>query len=36
MRANLENMTVLRVVVGEDFGRPLAERFLSHVRMALS
>jgi len=36
MPANLEHMTVLRVVVREDFGRPLAERFLSHVRMALS
>ena len=35
MPANLEHMTVLRVVVREDFGRPLAERFLSHVRMAL-
>uniref|UniRef100_A0A0E0H1G5 glutamate decarboxylase n=1 Tax=Oryza nivara TaxID=4536 RepID=A0A0E0H1G5_ORYNI len=35
MPAALEHMTVLRVVVREDFGRPLAERFLSHVRMAL-
>jgi glutamate decarboxylase len=35
MPANLEHMAVLRVVVREDFGRPLAERFLSHVRMAL-
>lgn len=36
MPAKLENMMVLRVVMGEDFGRPLAERFLSHVRMVLS
>ncbi|OEL25461.1 Glutamate decarboxylase 2 [Dichanthelium oligosanthes] len=35
MPADLEHMAVLRVVVREDFGRPLAERFLSHVRMAL-
>uniref|UniRef100_J3LYB4 Glutamate decarboxylase n=1 Tax=Oryza brachyantha TaxID=4533 RepID=J3LYB4_ORYBR len=35
MPAALEHMTVLRVVVREDFGRPLAERFLSHVRMTL-
>nr|CAB3487186.1 unnamed protein product [Digitaria exilis] len=35
MPANLEHMAVLRVVVREDFGRPLAERFLSNVRMAL-
>uniref|UniRef100_A0A0E0KR66 Glutamate decarboxylase n=1 Tax=Oryza punctata TaxID=4537 RepID=A0A0E0KR66_ORYPU len=35
MPVALEHMTVLRVVVREDFGRPLAERFLSHVRMAL-
>ncbi|XP_062184918.1 glutamate decarboxylase 2-like [Phragmites australis] len=35
MPANLEHMTVLRVVVREDFGRQLVERFLSHVRMAL-
>uniref|UniRef100_A0A0D9W5K3 Glutamate decarboxylase n=1 Tax=Leersia perrieri TaxID=77586 RepID=A0A0D9W5K3_9ORYZ len=35
MPAALEHMTVLRVVVREDFGRPLAERFLSHVKMAL-
>nr|BAB32869.1 glutamate decarboxylase [Oryza sativa Japonica Group]BAB32871.1 glutamate decarboxylase [Oryza sativa Japonica Group] len=35
MPAALEHMTVVRVVVREDFGRPLAERFLSHVRMAL-
>uniref|UniRef100_A0A0E0DEV9 Glutamate decarboxylase n=1 Tax=Oryza meridionalis TaxID=40149 RepID=A0A0E0DEV9_9ORYZ len=35
MPAALEHMTVLRVVVREDFGRALAERFLSHVRMAL-
>ncbi|XP_062225768.1 glutamate decarboxylase 2-like [Phragmites australis] len=36
MPANLEHMTVLRVVVREDFGRCLAERFLSHLRMALA
>lgn len=36
MPANLEHMTVLRVVVREDFGRPLAERFLSHLSMALN
>ncbi|KAL5214774.1 hypothetical protein ABZP36_003926 [Zizania latifolia] len=36
MPAGLEHMTVLRVVVREDFGRPLAERFLSHVRMVLN
>ncbi|KAL6650795.1 hypothetical protein ACP70R_009720 [Stipagrostis hirtigluma subsp. patula] len=36
MPANLEHMAVLRVVVREDFGRPLAERFLTHVRMALA
>lgn len=36
MPADLEHMTVLRVVVREDFGRPLAERFLSNVRMALN
>lgn len=35
MPANLEHMTVLRVVVREDFGRPLVERFLSHVALAL-
>ena len=35
MPADLEHMEVLRVVVREDFGRPLAERFLAHVRMAL-
>ncbi|KAJ4765225.1 Glutamate decarboxylase [Rhynchospora pubera] len=35
MPVNLEHMTVLRVVVREDFGRPLAEKFLSHVAMAL-
>ncbi|WVZ85835.1 hypothetical protein U9M48_032702, partial [Paspalum notatum var. saurae] len=35
MPADLEHMAVLRVVVREDFGRPLAERFLAHVRMAL-
>ncbi|KAF0890286.1 hypothetical protein E2562_002698 [Oryza meyeriana var. granulata] len=35
MPAALEHMTVLRVVVREDFGRSLAERFLSHVTMAL-
>ena len=35
MPADLERMAVLRVVVREDFGRPLAERFLAHVRMAL-
>lgn len=35
MPANLEHMTVLRVVVREDFGRPMAEKFLSHVAMCL-
>jgi glutamate decarboxylase len=35
MPANIEHMTVLRVVVREDFGRPMAERFLLHVTMAL-
>lgn len=34
--ADAEHMTVLRVVVREDFGRPLVERFLSHLRIALS
>ncbi|KAG1358805.1 glutamate decarboxylase 4 [Cocos nucifera] len=33
--ADAEHMTVLRVVVREDFGRPLAEKFLSHLRIAL-
>ncbi|OAY78391.1 Glutamate decarboxylase 4 [Ananas comosus] len=32
---DLENTTVLRVVIREDFGRTLAEKFLSHVKMAL-
>lgn len=35
MPANLEHMAVLRVVVREDFGRTMAERFLNNVGMAL-
>lgn len=33
--ADAEHMTVLRVVVREDFGRPLAEKFLSHLIISL-
>ncbi|KAJ3679583.1 hypothetical protein LUZ60_017594 [Juncus effusus] len=36
MPANLEHMTVLRVVVREDFCRPMVEKFLSHMMMSLS
>nr|XP_010932487.1 glutamate decarboxylase 4 [Elaeis guineensis] len=34
--ADAEHMTVLRVVVREDFGRPLAEKFLSHLTIAMN
>ncbi|RVW27587.1 Glutamate decarboxylase 1 [Vitis vinifera] len=35
MPANAENVTVLRVVVREDFGRQLAEKLLFHIGVAL-
>ncbi|GJN27468.1 hypothetical protein PR202_gb15496 [Eleusine coracana subsp. coracana] len=35
MPANLEHMAVLRVVVREDFGRTMAERFLNNLGMAM-
>ncbi|CAH2041408.1 unnamed protein product [Thlaspi arvense] len=36
MPADLEHMTVLRVVVREDLGRQLIERLISHINAALS
>lgn len=35
MPANAENVTVLRVVVREDFGRQLVEKLLFHIGIAL-
>ncbi|KAL6000991.1 hypothetical protein ACLOJK_006718 [Asimina triloba] len=35
MPPNIDYMTVLRIVVREDFGRGLVEKFLSHLNMAL-
>ncbi|CAL9773391.1 unnamed protein product [Musa acuminata subsp. burmannicoides] len=32
---DVEHMTVLRVVVREDFGRAMVEKFLSHMKIAL-
>ncbi|PSS26827.1 Glutamate decarboxylase [Actinidia chinensis var. chinensis] len=36
MPANVEHMTVLRVVVREDLGRQLIEKLVSHIRSAVS
>lgn len=34
--ANAEHITVLRVVVREDFGRPMVEKFLSHLEIGMN
>ena len=36
MPADADHITVLRAVVREDFGRPLVEKFLSHMKVALN
>lgn len=36
MPADADHVTVLRVVVREDFARPLVEKFLSHVEISLN
>lgn len=36
MPANIEHITILRVVVREDFGRQMVDKLLSHIKQALT